>query len=79
MPELSDGPNSFKDSETSFGGADAVNDTPDVPAHGTEPEERRTGTASGRVSPGGGLGGATLVLVIVMIIIVLVYLVGVFR
>jgi hypothetical protein len=50
-----------------------------VPAHGTEPEERRTGTASARVSPGGGLGGATLVLIIVMIVIVLVYLVGVFR
>ena len=76
MPELSDGPNSFKDPETSLGGADAVPDTPAVPGHGADIEERATGAARARVRAN-GWGIWAVVLVVILVLVAAVYLGGI--
>lgn len=78
MPERSEGPSGFGNPEAAQGGADAVNDTPSVPAHGTEPEERATGAARARVPSGEGVPALGWVLVALIAIVVLVYALGLF-
>ena len=53
MTTPSSGGSGFEDTETSLGGADAVPDTPDVPGHGTEPEQPIDGTARAIVGSAG--------------------------
>jgi hypothetical protein len=79
MPERSEGPSGRQNPEAAYGGADAVNDTPGAPAHGTEPEERRTGTARARVGSGGGFGVIGWVVVLLVRLVALAYLAGMFR
>jgi hypothetical protein len=79
MPGLSEGPNSRHNPEAAYGGADAVNDTPAMPGHGAEPEERRTGTARARVRAGGGLGVIGWVVVLLVVIVAIAYVAGIFR
>jgi len=76
MPELSQGPSSFQNPEAAHGGADAVNDTPDVPAHGTQPEERTTGTARARVRSGRGVPVLGWILLLLIVIVVVAYIAG---
>lgn len=38
MPQLSQGPNGFRDAETAYGGADAVPETPDASPTGADLE-----------------------------------------
>jgi hypothetical protein len=76
MAELSQGPSSFQNPEAAHGGADAVNDTPDVPAHGTQPEERTTGTARARVGSGRGVPVLGWILALLVAIIVVAYIAG---
>ena len=76
MPERSQGPSGFENPEAGQGGADAVNDTPAVPGHGTTPEEARTGTARARVPPGGVLPGLAWLLIVLVVLAVLAYVVA---
>lgn len=78
MPELSEGPNSFRNAEAGHGGADAVNDTPTEPSHGAEIEEPTTGAARARVSPGGGIPLLGWVLFALVVLIAAVFLGGIF-
>ncbi len=58
MATRSNGGSGFDDTETSFGGADAVPDTPDMPGHGTEPQQPPDGVARAIVAPAGpGIAG----------------------
>jgi hypothetical protein len=79
MPELSDGPNSQRNPEAAYGGADAVNDTPGLPAHGTEPEQPRAGAARARVGTGAGFGVVGWVVVLLAAIVAIAYIAGMFR
>jgi hypothetical protein len=79
MPNLSEGPSGRRNPEAAYGGADAVNDTPGAPAHGTEPEQQRTGTARARVSSGGGFGVVGWVIVLLVALVAVAYLAGMFR
>lgn len=76
MPELSQGGSSFQNPVAALGGADAVNDTPSVPGHGTEPEEPVTGTARARVRSGRGVPVLGWILVGVVVVVALAYLLG---
>ncbi|HEU4641046.1 MAG TPA: hypothetical protein VFS44_01235 [Gemmatimonadaceae bacterium] len=78
MPELSQGGSSFQNPQAAQGGADAVNDTPTVPGHGTEPEEPVTGTARARVSSGSGIPIVGWIVLALVAIVALVYLIGLF-
>ena len=79
MPELSEGPSGRRNPEAAYGGADAVNDTPGAAAHGSEPEQPRTGSARARVGAGGGFGVVGWVVVLLVALVVLAYLAGMFR
>jgi hypothetical protein len=79
MPELSKGGSSFQNPEAAHGGADAVNDTPDVPSHGAQPEERTTGTARARVPSGRGVPALGWILLLLVVIVVAAYITGLFR
>ena len=79
MAELSEGPTGRRNPEASYGGADAVNDTPGVAAHGSEPEQPRTGTARARVGAGGGFGVIGWVVVLLVAIVAIAYVAGMFR
>jgi hypothetical protein len=46
MPERSQGGSSFENPQAALGGADAVPKTSDIPAHGTEPEQRQHGVTA---------------------------------
>jgi hypothetical protein len=76
MPERSQGPSSFENTEAAQGGADALNDTPDVPAHGTDPEQHTTGTARARVSSGSGVPVLGWLLIALIVLVILAYVVG---
>ena len=78
MPELSEGPNSFRNPEAGQGGADAVNDTPSEASHGADVEEETTGTARARVRPGRGVPLLSWGLVALIVLILAVFLLGVF-
>jgi hypothetical protein len=74
MTTPSDGGSGFQDPEAMYGGADSVPDTPGVPAHGTEPEEARSGTARARVGSGGGIGPGLWIVIALVVLVALVYL-----
>ena len=71
----------YRNAEAALGGADAVPDTPDIAAHGTEPgwdgadrrTEKRGSPPLARVSPGGGppavvwIGGVLALLVLIAV------------
>ena len=78
MPELSEGPNSFKNPEAGQGGADAVNDTPSEASHGAGIEEPTSGTARARVSAGGGVPILSWAVVALILLVIVVFLLGVF-
>jgi hypothetical protein len=78
MPERSQGPSSFENPEAAHGGADAVNDTPDVPGHGTTPEERTTGQARARVRSGRGVPMPAWALIVLIVIVIVIWAVGIF-
>lgn len=77
MPERSEGPNSFRNPEAGHGGADAVNDTPTEAPHGAGIEERSTGAARARVSPGGGVPLLGWVLAGIIVLVVIVFVLGI--
>jgi hypothetical protein len=76
MPQRSQGPSGFENPEAAHGGADAINDTPAVPAHGAEPEEPRRGSARARVTAGRGLPVVGWVIAVLIAIIALTYVLG---
>jgi hypothetical protein len=76
MPERSQGPSGFENPEAGQGGADAVNDTPDVPGHGATPEEPQIGTVRAQVPPGGVLPGLAWLLIVLVVLAVLAYVVA---
>lgn len=76
MPTPSSAGSSFEDSEAAHGGADAVPDTPDVPGHGTEPEQLPDGAARALVS-GGGPAAAGWTVALFGIVVLAAYIVGV--
>jgi hypothetical protein len=78
MPERSDGPSSFQNPEAAHGGADAVNDTPTEPTHGTGIEQPATGTARARVKPGSGVPLLGWVLLVLIVLVVIVFIAGIF-
>lgn len=78
MPERSQGGSSFENPLAALGGADAVNDTPAIPAHGTEPEEPITGAARARVPAGSGVPVFGWILLALMVLVALAYLLGMF-
>ena len=78
----------YRNAETALGGADAVPDTPDVAAHGTEPggsggaERRQAPRGSeplARVSAGGGPPAIVWVGGVLALIVLVVFGLGVFR
>lgn len=77
MPTPSDGGSGFEDSESGLGGADAVPDTPDVPGHGTEPNQPWDGVATARVGAGGGPRPFAWLAAGLGLLVLLVYVVGV--
>lgn len=79
MPEISNGPNSFRDPNASLGDADAVDDTRQIPAHGTEPEEATTGSVRARVAPGAGFGVLAWVIALIVVLLVAVWVLGLVR
>jgi hypothetical protein len=76
MSERSEGPSSFRNPEAAYGGADAVNDTPAVAGHGTEPEQPKTGTVRARVRSGTGVPALGWLLLALIAIVVLAYVLG---
>ena len=79
MPTPSSGGSGFENEEASRGGADAVNDTPDVPGHGTRPNQPAHGRTRAEVGSAGGLGPAAwLVIIVLALILLLLYGGGLF-
>ena len=78
MPQRSQGPNSFQNPEAGQGGADAVNDTPDWPSHGTEPEQPTTTSFRARVQPGSGIPTLGWLLMGLIVLVVVIFAMGLF-
>ena len=78
MPQRSQGPNSFQNPEAGQGGADAVNDTPDQPSHGTEPEQPTSGAVRARVQPGSGIPTLGWLLMGLIVLVVVIFAMGLF-
>ncbi|HEX6533798.1 MAG TPA: hypothetical protein VF041_04330 [Gemmatimonadaceae bacterium] len=78
MPERSQGGSSFENPMAAQGGADAVNDTPTVPGHGAEVEERTTGAARARVPSGSGIPVLGWLLAAIVVLVVVAYVLGMF-
>lgn len=72
----SDGGSGFRDPEAELGGADAVPDTPDVPAAGTEPEQDWAARARRGFRPWPATSTATWALVGVAIVVSLLAING---
>ena len=77
----SSGGSSFENSQAGLGGADAVPDTPDGAAHGTEPGARRKGQGepTARVASRGGPSIIVWAIVALVLLAVVAYLAGAFR
>jgi hypothetical protein len=78
MPERSEGPSSFRNTEAAFGGADAINDTPTEAGHGADIEQPTTGSARARVKPGSGMPLLWWSLLVVIVLVVIVFIAGIF-
>ena len=74
MPERSQGGSSFENPQAALGGADAVPKTSDIPAHGTEPEQRQHGVTA--QVPGGKGPALVWIVLAVLVAAVLFYLIG---
>lgn len=77
MPQRSEGPSSFQNPEAGQGGADAVNDTSGVAAHGTQPEQPTSGVVRARVHPGGGIPTLTWLLLGLILLVALIFALGI--
>ncbi|GAC1655647.1 MAG: hypothetical protein NVS4B3_20530 [Gemmatimonadaceae bacterium] len=70
-----------RDDESVLGGADAVVKTTGVTGRGTDPEGMTStdGPPAARVSPGGGFGATTWIVVAAVLLAALAYAGGAFR
>ena len=68
-----------KPDEAALGGADAVPDTPDVAAHGTNPGPASGGQPLARVGAGGGPPAIAWIAGLLALIVALVVGFGIFR
>jgi hypothetical protein len=78
MPELSDGPNAFGDSQVNGGGADAVEKTTYVVGQGTDPRAPDPRIASANV-PSGGINPAVWIVLAIVVVVAVVYGLGALR
>src|SRR2546423_3678965 len=78
MTTPSSGGSSFENGQAGLGGADAVPDTPDAPAHGTEPGARRKGAGAptARVGSGGAPSIVVWVVGLLVLLAIVAYMAG---